>query len=346
MTRDPEIKNIVLMRTDRIGEVLLSSAAVDALKAAYPDARVTFVTSEYSSDLLRGRDDIDEVLTVDTFRKKGWLKEAFSLAAELRKRRFDASLVMNPHKILHLACFLAGIPLRGGYGRKWGFLLNRKIPDLRDKGEKHEVRYAMDLLTTLGVENAEATPRLAVNGEARSSALRTLRGKGLGEDDPYVVLHPGSSNQAKRWPTERFAALAGRIAGELGRRVLIIGSADEKELAGSVKEAAGAGALDIAGEMTLAELAAAIEKADLFIGNDAGPMHMAAALGVPVIAVFGRNIPGVGPLRWGPWGEGDVVFHEDPGCDPCYDTKCPYDYKCLRAVTVDAVFGAARKILG
>ena len=345
MPRKIDPKNIVVMRTDRIGEVLLSTVAVDAIKSRYPGASVTFVTSEYSKDLVSGRDDIREVLTVDTTGGRGWLKEAMALSAELKKRRFDASLVMNPHKALHLACFLAGIPVRAGYDRKWGFLLNRKTRDLRDKGQKHEVEYAMDLLRTLDVESPPPAPRLAVSAEARSSLSRVLTEKGLDPDVPFVVVHPGSSNPAKIWPGERYSALVGKLSRSLGRRVAVIGTEEEKELVAAIKNASGVEAVDLAGCLDIGQLAALIEKAELFIGNDAGPMHMAAALGVPVIAIFGRNIPGVSPLRWGPRGKGNVVFHEDPGCEPCYDRKCPYDYRCLRAITVDAVFDAAKDML-
>ena len=131
----------------------------------------------------------------------------------------------------------------------------------------------------------------------------------------------------------------------LGCDVAILGDKKEKDLAESVIFKSGVDAINLSGALTLKQLAAFLKKAVLFIGNDTGPMHMAAALDVPVIAIFGRNQPGVSPSRWRPIGHSNVVFHEDSGCFPCYDTECPYEYKCLRAVTVEAVFEAAQKIV-
>ncbi|MEA3489893.1 MAG: lipopolysaccharide heptosyltransferase II [Candidatus Omnitrophota bacterium] len=333
------------MRTDRIGEVLLSTVAVDAVKRHYREAGVSFVTSAYSCPIVEDREDIAEVIIANTLKKSGWFGRAFQLAISLRKRRFDVSLVMNPHKMLHLACFLAGIPVRAGYDRKWGFLLNRKIKDERDSGEKHEVEYTMDLLRLLGIEDVPLQPRLPVEKEAEESVARILKENGLDRDGLLVAVHPGSGNPAKVWPAEYYAELVRRLSADPDCRVAVVGSKEEGYLAEKITKKAATGVLDLTGELNLKELAALLKKADLFIGNDTGPMHMAAALEVPVIAIFGRNIPGVSPARWRPRGEGHVVFHVDPGCDPCYDADCPYDYRCLRAVTVDDVFAAARDIL-
>ncbi len=338
-------KNIVIMRTDRIGEVLLSTVAVDAIKSRFPGSGVSFVTSEYSKPLLEGRKDIEKIITVDIFGKKSRFLNSFRLAGLLRKGRFDTAVILNPHKMLHLACFLAGIPRRVGYDRKWGFLLNRKMRDDRDLGGKHEVEYTMDILHLIGIESAPPAPRLCVSAEAEDAVAGLLDGKGISSDRPLVALHPGSSNPAKIWPYQRYAGLIRKLKTELDCRVAILGSKEEEDLAGKIREEAGVDILDLLGYLSLEELAALLKRSAVFIGNDTGPMHMAAALDVPVIAIFGRNIPGVSPTRWRPWGEKHVVFHETPKCAPCYDTACPYDYRCLQAVTVDAVFEAARKIL-
>jgi lipopolysaccharide heptosyltransferase II len=339
------IKNVVIFRTDRIGEVLLSTVAADAITERYPDVNISFVTSEYSKPLLEGRGNIKKIITVDTFKKNKWFFKALDLAATLKKGSFDAAIVLNPHKTLHLACFLAGIPVRVGYDRKWGFLLNRKISDERGKGQKHEIEYTMDLLRLVGVENKVPTPRLAVAREYEDAVERLISERGISPASPLIAVHPGSSNPAKIWPCERYAELIRKLKKESDCNVALLGSEEERDLTGKILQKAGIDALDLAGALNLKELAALIKRSALFIGNDTGPMHMAAALGVPVIAIFGRNTPGVSPTRWRPWGEKHVVFHEDPGCDPCHDTACPYDYRCLRAVTVEEVFNAAKKML-
>ncbi len=345
MPKKIDPKNIVIMRTDRIGEVLLSVVAIDALKKRCPDSSISFVTSEYSKPLLEERSDIKEIITMDTLTRRGWLAKSRHLADLLRKRKFDTAVVLNPHKLLHLACFLAGIPIRVGYNRKWGFLLTKKIEDSRDSGKKHEIEYTMDLLSLLDAKDSSPRPALYVNEEAKNSVDELLREKNIRKDRPIVAIHPGSSNPAKIWSYERYGELVNKIDAEFDPNIVIIGDRGEKHISdkiiGQVKEKV----IDLTGRLSLKELIAFLSKIDLFIGNDTGPMHMAAALNIPVIAIFGRNIAGVSPVRWGPWGDEHVVFHKHPGCEPCYDAVCPHDYKCLRAVTVSAVFEAVKQKL-
>lgn len=338
-------KNIVILRTDRIGEVLLSSSAVDAIKDRHPDARVSFVTSGYSKSLLEGRSDIERVLTAETMTGGRWFLKAVSLSRELRAGRYDTAIVLNPHKMLHLACFLAGIPRRIGYDRKWGFLLTDRFRDDRDRGDRHEVECTMDLLQRAGMDIGRPRLTLEIDKSAGKKIEKLLADKGVAPGRFLVAVHPGSSNPAKIWPGQNYSEIIRRMKESLGCDVAVLGSKEEKDLAGKIVREAGVEVIDLAGELDLKELAAFLKRAALFVGNDTGPMHMAAALKVPVIAIFGRNIPGVSPVRWRPWGAGHVVFHEDPGCDPCYDTECPNDFRCLRAVTTDAVFKAIEEIL-
>ncbi|MFH1797975.1 MAG: lipopolysaccharide heptosyltransferase II, partial [Candidatus Omnitrophota bacterium] len=336
---------IVIFRTDRVGEVLLASSVIDCVKTAYPQADITFVTSEYARDIIDGRDDVSEVLTVDTFEKKAWFLKAIRLARILHEKHFDLAIVLNPHKILHLASFLAGIPLRAGYNRKWGFLLNAAIPDERDSGEKHEIEYNMDLLRKLNIETFARPPRLVLNKTAEKYVEELFARKGVDTKKVLITIHPGSSNTAKMWPKENYAEVTKRLKKEVECSIAIIGTAREKALADKIVMDSGGAALNFSGLFDLKQLAACLEKASVFIGNDTGPMHMAAALKVPVIALFGRKIQGVSPTRWRPWGHGHTVFHKDAGCSVCKDTKCELNYKCMLAITVEEVVRAAKETL-
>lgn len=345
MKKRTEPKKVVILRTDRIGEVLLSTVAVDAVKRSFPGGEISFVTSAYSKPLLDGRDDIKEVMLVDTMRSGGTFKRAFFLARLLSGKKFDTAIILNPHKSLNLGCFLSGIPRRVGYDRKWSFLLTDRMKDDRNEGLKHEVEYTMEILRLLGVEGEALSPRLCVKSGDEAYVAGLLTGKGVKKDKPLVVVHPGSSNKAKLWPMERYAELVKKIKVETGAAVALIGGKEERGLVERIIKLSASDALNLAGDLKLGQLAALIKRAGLFIGNDAGPMHMAAALGVRVIAIFGRNIPGAGPARWRPWGEGHVVFHQTPGCSPCGDTACKFDYRCLKNVTADAVYNAAKTML-
>ncbi len=340
------VDNVVILRTDRIGEVLLSTVAAGAIKECYPEASVSFITSEYSRPIVEMVDAVDEILITDTGDKTGWIKKGMQLAFVLRKKKFDAAIVLNPNIISHLAVFFAGIPLRIGYDRKWGFFLNRKIQDQRDKGEKHEVEYTLDLLKLLDIKDSKSAPNLSIKKDDSDRVERILRKMGVSPEKTIVAIHPGSSNPAKIWPSSYYAELIDRLKTELDCEVAILGGKNEISLSEGIRNASKTRALDFAGDLDLKELAAMLERSALFIGNDAGPMHMAAAVNIPVIAIFGRNIPGVSPTRWRPWGKRHVVLYELPGCAPCLDVRCEYEYKCLKAITVDAVLEAAKKILG
>jgi len=337
---------IVIMRTDRIGEVLLSTVLIDGVKKLYPDAEISFVTSVYSKDILAGRSDLSEIIIADTQKSSGWLLKAVKLAITLRKRRFDHAIVLNAHKILHLATFLAGIPVRIGYSRKWSVFLNKTIEDEREKGQKHEAEYAMDFARLLGLENCEQpSPRLVCEDASREKVKNLLLEKGADLSQKLIVIHPASSNPAKMWEKTRYTELIKKLKSHSECEIVVIGTGEESQLAEDIINDTSENVFNICGKLDLKELAALLERADLFIGNDSGPMHMAAALDVPVIAIFGRNIPGVGPKRWGPYGKKHKVFHKDPLCEKCYDRECPYGYKCLSAITVDEVFDAAKQYL-
>ncbi|MFH1395196.1 MAG: lipopolysaccharide heptosyltransferase II [Candidatus Omnitrophota bacterium] len=339
-------KKIVVMRTDRIGEVLLSTVVIDSIKTLYPSAAVSFVTSDYSRQILENRRDISEIITVDTFNKDNWFLRALKLAVILRKRNFDVAIVLNAHKMLHLAVFLAGIPVRMGYRRKWGGLLNKTIEDKRNEGAKHEIEYAMDFMYLMGFSGAIPAPNLIPDEISENFVKNLLRKKNVQDTDTLIVLHPASSNPAKMWSKESYAQLIKDLKAKLNCGILLIGSGEEKGLVSDISKKCGEQIIDFSGELNLKQLIALLKRSKLFIGNDSGPMHMAAAMDIPVIAIFGRKIQGVSPKRWRPWGNKHIVFHKDAGCEKCYDSECPHGYKCLKAVTVDEVVGAAVRLAG
>lgn len=304
------MNKVVIFRTDRIGEVILSSVVIDAIKKYKPDADITFVTSEYSKPLLSGRRDVSEILTVDTMNRGKCFRKAVTLAKILKKRQFDTAIILNPHKVLHLACFLAGIPVRAGYNRKWRFLLNKKIEDERDKGEKHEVEYALELLRVLGVNVYEVSPRIIVTLEAEIFIKNIFLAEKLMDDKKIIAIHPGTSNPCKMWGSDRYAELIRRLKEKEPKCVIaVLGDKRECSLAETIIKKSGADVLNFAGKFDLQQLAAFLKRSAFFIGNDTGPMHMAAALGITVIAIFGRDIPETASVRWRPWGTKHIVFH-------------------------------------
>lgn len=334
------MKKIVIFRTDRIGEVLLATSFIDCIKKAYPHADITFVTSKYSRDIVSGRNDVSEVMTVDTFEKGAWFFNAIKFARVLRRKRFDLAIILNPHKLLHLAVFLAGIPLRAGYSRKWGFLLNVTILDERDKGQKHEIEYNMDLLKKLNVEVPIQPPRLVLDKQAEEYIEGLFLNKNIDVRKPLITVHPGSSNPSKMWPKQNYAEVIKRLKKEIDCYISVIGTADERGLADEIISDSGADVLNFSGMFDLKQLAAFLKRSTIFISNDTGPMHMAAALNVPVIALFGRKIQGASPKRWRPWGDNHTIFYKDACCEKCKDADCKRNYQCLRLITAREVVEA------
>ncbi|KJJ83611.1 lipopolysaccharide heptosyltransferase II [Candidatus Omnitrophus magneticus] len=335
----------MIIRTDRIGEVLLSTVATSAVKKVYPTARITFVTSEYSRPLLENNKDISEIICLDTYTKGQEIKRAFLFSKILKKKQFSTALILNPHKISHLACFFAGIPIRAGYNRKWPFLLTKKIQDNRDNGLKHEIEYTFEFLSACGIKSELIAPNLSVDKTAEQRVEKFLQEKGFLNNQHIIAIHPGASNPAKLWPKENYRDLALKLKNKFSARIIILGGNDEKPLGEWLSREIGEDSLNTAGAFDLKELTAIIKKSACFIGNDTGPAHIAASLNIPVITIFGRRIPGAGPKRWRPWGEKNIVFYEDADCGVCKDSLCDKSYRCLTLVTVKKVFTAASGIL-
>lgn len=338
--------NIVIMRTDRIGEVLIAASAVDRIKKDNPEANITFITSGYSRPLVEGRMDIAEVVVVDTVNKRGWLRRAILLSRFLKRKNFDLAIVLNPHKLLHLACFLAKVPCRLGYRRKWGFLLTHGEKDQRHKGEKHEVEYVMDLLEKVGIKSDDEPSVSLVFDKDAQRAVKTLLGaNSMSMDRPIIAIHPSASNEAKMWGKDRFRELVKKLSSEKKVYVCVIGDRHSRRLAEEIIHGEDHSIVkDFTGMFDLKQLSAFLSKCSVLVTNDSGPMHMAAALGTPVVAIFGRNISGVSPARWRPWGKGHVVLHKGK-CVPCLDTKCRNGYKCFSEITVGEVFNKVTGLL-
>ena len=315
MKKNDDIKNVLLIRTDRIGEVLLATSAADALKKAHPDWRVSFLTSSYAEPLVRANPYVDEVLVADTFTKGRVIRSVSRLVKQLRPRRFDMAFVLNPHKALHAACFFSGIPLRAGFSRKWGFFLNRKTEDTREEGTAHEVETSLDLLRAVGLTLPEGRPALKVPAPDVEK-VRDMLAPENRHEKPVVCISPASSNSRKNWPAVKYAEMAEIIQESTGFAVALLGTEGERGIINSVKESSGAEFIDLCGKLDLTGLTALISECVLFIGNDTGPVHIAAAAGVPVLSIFRNTVAGTNPARWRPYSPESVVLHENPTPDP------------------------------
>ena len=293
-----KIKNILVVRNDRLGEFLLNVPVLRAIKETFGNACLTLVVNSSVKEVAERIQYEDELVVWEN--KKHSLKEILRFGKSLKHKKYDVCLILNPSKEFNLISFLAGIPVRVGYDRKWGFLLTKKMKDIKHLGNRHEVDCNLELAGLIGAKTADKSLSLKVE----EKTFPELAGRN------NIVIHPFTSDAVKQWPIERFQLLAKRISGELGLGVLIIGK-EESGCIGKVKfDNLGKNIVNMINKTSLIELAQVIKQCQLFVSCDSGPMHLAASVGVPVIALFRNDLPGKTSKRWGPWGEGHIVIEK------------------------------------
>jgi ADP-heptose:LPS heptosyltransferase len=295
-------KNILIVRNDRFGEFLLNIPAIKAVKETFKESKIILAVDPYIKELAGKVPYADETITWRN--GKHSLFEIIKFRNILKKKNIDIAIVMNPSKDTNIAVYLAGIPARVGYAHKWDFLLTQRVEDLKHLSRKHEVEYNFDLVRTIGV---------GMKDKALISGLELVQidtgSQFLTPGVDAIAIHPWTSDPVKQWPIERFRELALKIVTEIDMEVLIIGGPEELQRSAMFNN------LDkriknLTGKTTLVELASVLKKSKLLISGDSGPVHLACAVGTSVIALFRNDIPGKGPKRWGPWGEGSVVIEK------------------------------------
>ena len=338
-------QKILIVRTDRIGDVLLSTPVIKALRESYPDAHIAMMIGPYTKDIVDGNPYLDEVIIYDKdVRHKSW-KASRLFARNLKAKRFDLAIILHPTNRVHLVTFFAGIPRRVGYDYKLGFLLTERIKHTKQFGRKHELEYNLDVVRALGIVPKDKHVYMPIKPESEKWVDETLAHYGVTSADKLLAVHPGASCISKIWPVERFAEAADRLREKYGFKVLIVGGPKDRETTHALAEAMYEPGFDLGGRTSISELASLLKRCRLFISNDSGPVHIASAVGTPVISIFGRSQAGLSPRRWGPLGLKDKFLHKEVGCMVCHAHNCKKGFKCLAKITVEDVLKAADEIL-
>jgi len=338
-----EPKRILLIRTDRIGDVALSTPAIKAAYEAYLNSFIAFAVQPYAKDIVEGNPYLDEIIIFDKEKTHKGIWGMLKFAQTLKEKKFDITIILHPTNRVHIATFLAGISERVGYNKKMGFLLTKKIPHTKQFGRKHELEYTLDVLRAGGIEPKDNKPFIPIGEEAESRIEELLSSKGVAGDDLIVAIHPGASCPSKRWDAAKFAGLADKIVENFNTKVIIIAGPEDVILGNKVNSLVRHNAVNLSGVLSVKELAFLLKRCVLFISNDSGPVHIAVAVGTPVISIFGRNEKGLSPVRWRPLGKDDIVIHKDVGCQKCLAHDCKINFKCLKAIEVNEVLEAVRK---
>ncbi|MBI4355718.1 MAG: lipopolysaccharide heptosyltransferase II [Candidatus Omnitrophica bacterium] len=359
-------QRILVIRLDRLGDVVLSLPVLSALRAAYPQAHLAMLVRNTWRGVVEGHPAVDEVLAYDKDGAHRGILATVRFAWALRRHAFSTAVVLHATWRSHWIAWLAGIPGRIGYARKGGrWLLTRSLPDRKAEGQQHEARYALDLLKAFGFSPTWEPPMITIQEQARRRVSSWLSERGVAPDDGLIAVHPGASCPSKRWPIERFAEVVRRLEAEpfdslrslrasterqskyeQPRRVVVIGGAKEQALGEQIAAPTSSRVVNACGQLSVEELAALLARCACLISNDSGPVHVAAAVGTPVVSLFGRNQQGLSWRRWGPLGESDRVLHHEVGCITCLAHRCTISFRCLQAITVEEVITAVRSLLG
>ncbi len=334
------MNKILLVRTDRIGDVVLTTPVIKILRDRFPNAHLAFLTGPSTNSIVQGNPYLNEVIIYDKKNKHRSIWNTIKFSRELKQKNFDAAIVFNPSRRNHLFTFFARIPKRIGYRRKSGFLLTHSFEDKKSEGIKSESFYNEDLLQPLGIAPIHSRDLYFPLDDNHESRIDTLL-KNAGVKAPFVTLNVSASCPSKRWPIQNFILLCQLIFEKLHYSIVLIG---ESSLCEEVVKKVHCPIISFDEKLSLQELAALLKKSKVHITGDTGPMHIASAVGTPIVSIFGRTLPGLGPTRWRPLKGNTTLFHKDIGCNPCLAHHCILDFDCLKATKVEEVFHAVLSV--
>ena len=344
------MRRVLAIRLDNLGDVLVTTPAIHAMRESLPDATITLLASPVGAQAGRLNPDVDEVIVYDAPWMDPWSRlpldpaREMEVIAQLSAGRYDAAVIFSSFRQSPLPaaylCYLAGIPLRLAASIDGpGSLLTTR--HRHPEQMMHEVERGLDLVAAVGMRTSDDRLVLRVPDGAREEVA------GLVSDQrPLIVVHPGCSMPARTYPWEQYVEVVDILARDLGARVVLTGADDERPLVDAIlahiKPWSRTQVTTAAGSLAFPAFCALIEAADAIVTNNTGPMHMAAALGTPVVALFALTNP---PEQWGPWKVPHrMLWHEVP-CRLCYSRVCPTTHDCLREVRPRQVVEAVADLL-
>jgi len=344
-----EARKVLCVRLDNLGDVVMTTPAIRALKRSHPAREITLLASRAGAALVPHVPEIDSVIAYDA----PWMKLAqptlpsadLAMRSLLESRRFDAAVIFTVYSQsplpAALLCHLAGIPLRLAHCRENPYhLLTDWVPETEPEGPvRHEVRRQLDLVAAVGARTEDERLSFRVGTEDRLRANMKLAAAGIDPERPWIAIHPGATAASRRYDPERFARAAFELAKILRCQVALTGGSSERELCDHVRRLAGPCARSLAGNLALAEFAGVIAQAPLLVSNNTGAVHIAAAVGTPVVDLYALTNP-----QHTPWLVPHRVLSRDVPCRNCYKSVCPHGTNACLDIPVDTVVAAACEV--
>jgi len=344
-TRAPfdRARNILIRSTNWIGDAVMTLPAVCTVRNTFPGARICVLAKPWVAEIFNICRDVDEVIVFQSPGSHSGIVGKLRLAKELSARNFDMAILLQNAIEAAMITLLAGIPVRAGYnsdGR--GLLLTHSVQRTAAIRKVHQIQYYLEMVKSLGCRSSEAHVHLHPGDEYKILSEKIFTEHSIGREGLIVGVAPGAAyGPAKRWFPDRFAAVSDWVIDNLSARVVLFGSPEDRQTTDLIKQHARHPLINLAGKTNLKEAIAVISSCGLFISNDSGLMHVAGALNIPTVAIFGST----NPVTTSPVGERSVVIYKGAPCSPCLKETCPTDFRCMDMISVGEVCETVRGLL-
>lgn len=326
---------ILLIRLSSLGDIVLTTPAIRAVRVHFPEAYIAMLVAKQSAEILRENPHLDEIITFNRLAKDKDTGEMLRIIRHLRARKFTLTIDLQRKFRTEMLMYFSGAAERIGKGR----FCTVRVPE---QGNKHATAHYFDLLHAAGVPAEDQKLELFLSESEQLDAAQRFDAAGVNNGALTVGFFPGAGWKLREWMPERFAAIGDRLVEHFNANVLIFGGPKEAELVQTVADLMNAPAIPFAGNLQVRQLAACLEKCDLFLTNDTGPMHIAAAVGTPTVSLFG---PG-NHIRFQPLGTFHQTIRHAVPCSPCkqFTDKCK-DNICMKGIGVDEVWESVSRTL-
>ncbi len=341
-TDSSALSKILLIRLRRIGDVVMTTPAIAALKEALPQASLSYIIEEPYRRLVEGHPLLDKVIVIPSGRS---LADFLRFVRQIRREKYDIVIDFHGGPRAFLLALFSGAKLKVGYKLKYkGFIYDIRVPRTRKDGRIHSVESHAELVKAMGITLLEPLPSLLLPQARREEKERIDNFWAENDLEParVIILHIGAGNEFRDWGAENLIEAANMLAHLPGIRIILVGSTKDRAREEEILAQTQAPLLSLVGKANLSELLEVIGRSALFVGPDSGPMHIAAATATPIVALFGPTLP----ANFAPWRAKAILIEKELECRPCKQRRClTEDFRCLRNIEPAEVFEACQKFL-